>query len=255
MKDLVLEEILGGHTTTLSGWDRLWPLLVTAALSLVVVLVVQIYVVPHVESRKRRDDRWENDLLRLGETLTFEVNDAASEYLSALYHLAILTRTAADPDRDPERLHEARRQAETRLRDARERYRKTVGRADWLADRVAAAGSGEPEIRRLTLAVAGLSVHDLSDADPTFHGDDFELTEEAVVAVWDMQREVSRNAINQVKVLASGRAPRRRTPLGHLWLRLRRWTRLARQLGRKRTVPPSSARLGPGDEGNAEFDG
>jgi hypothetical protein len=61
-------------------WGTLWPLLLTALLTLAVTLWVQLYIVPRVETRKRRDDRLERDLLALGELLTFEQPAAANAF-------------------------------------------------------------------------------------------------------------------------------------------------------------------------------
>jgi peptidoglycan biosynthesis protein MviN/MurJ (putative lipid II flippase) len=51
--------------------------LVGAATALVVQLVIQLYVVPRVETRKRRKDRWERDVRELGELLTTSVGSRA----------------------------------------------------------------------------------------------------------------------------------------------------------------------------------
>jgi hypothetical protein len=53
-------------------------LLVGAGLALISQTRVQLSVVPRVEARKRREDRWERDVLLLGELLTSELPDRAS---------------------------------------------------------------------------------------------------------------------------------------------------------------------------------
>src|SRR5487761_1254296 len=42
-------------------------------------LVIQLYVVPRVETRKRREDRWERDVRELSEVLTTSLTRLASE--------------------------------------------------------------------------------------------------------------------------------------------------------------------------------
>ena len=48
-----------------SGWGWLAPIvavLIGALAALAAQLVIQLYVVPRVETRKRREDRWERDV-------------------------------------------------------------------------------------------------------------------------------------------------------------------------------------------------
>ena len=57
--------------------------LVGAAAALVAQWVVQIHIVPHVEKRKRREDRWERDVRELGELLAMRLPDLAAEAYGA----------------------------------------------------------------------------------------------------------------------------------------------------------------------------
>ena len=62
------------------GWlTLLVTFLVGAATALAVQLVVQLYVVPKVETRKRREDRWERNVLELGDLLTTVLDRRAYE--------------------------------------------------------------------------------------------------------------------------------------------------------------------------------
>lgn len=53
-------------------------LVIGAGLAMLAQAVVQLRVVPRVEARKRREDRWERDVLALGELLTAELPDRAT---------------------------------------------------------------------------------------------------------------------------------------------------------------------------------
>ena len=53
--------------------------LVGVATALAVQWVVQFYIVPRVETRKRREDRWERNLLELGDLLTTQLAECALE--------------------------------------------------------------------------------------------------------------------------------------------------------------------------------
>ncbi len=218
---------------TLSSWDRLWPLLVTAGLSLAVVLIVQLYVVPHVESRKRREERWESDLRRLGECAAFDLTEAASEYFSALLSSVWLADRADDPDVDPSRHHEATRVADERRRAAHERFRKAETQADWLADRVCSVASGHPQMRRLQLAVMGVQVKDLSGVDPTYRSGEAGPSQEQVDEANTSLREAIRGLLKVVEELAAGKMPRKSTRLSRARGRLVRRVRAVRRgLGR-----------------------
>jgi hypothetical protein len=98
-----------------------WPtLLLTyllgAATTLAVQLVIQLVVVPRVETRKRREDRWERNVLQLAELLATDLASSASAAKVAQLVCQDLREMAADPSADqakiarrlPEMLTEAR---------------------------------------------------------------------------------------------------------------------------------------------------
>ena len=60
------------------GWRTLLlTFLIGAATTLVAQLIIQFYAVPKVETRKRREDRWERDVRELGDLLTTELRRRA----------------------------------------------------------------------------------------------------------------------------------------------------------------------------------
>jgi hypothetical protein len=78
------------------GWLTL---LVTFLLGAALTLAVQFWVVPRVETRKRREDRWERDVLELGELLTTSLGRCAQEAYVEQSILRTLKR--GDPEFDP----------------------------------------------------------------------------------------------------------------------------------------------------------
>ena len=53
--------------------DRLLLIVLGALFAFVFSMAIQLWIVPRVERRKRREERWERDVLALGELLTAEV--------------------------------------------------------------------------------------------------------------------------------------------------------------------------------------
>jgi hypothetical protein len=67
-------------------------------LALTSQLVVQLYVVPRAEARKRREDRWERDVLALGELLTAEMPARAIDMRSAQWILRLVSHEVQQGD-------------------------------------------------------------------------------------------------------------------------------------------------------------
>lgn len=116
----------------------MWPIVLTAFLTLVATLVVhltiQFYAVPRVETRKRREDRWERDLLALGELLTFEQPQAADSMFQALTLRRALAQWREEPDTNKVRLDQLSAENDEHIREYVDAYRRMAARIDWLAD-------------------------------------------------------------------------------------------------------------------------
>src|SRR4051794_22733874 len=101
--------------------DNLWPYLLTAGLTLgatlTVHLVIQFYAVPRVDTRKRQEDRWERDLLALGELLTFDYRKAADAYFHAHWFRQWLHAMANDVDVDQDKILAMLSEHEKELRE------------------------------------------------------------------------------------------------------------------------------------------
>lgn len=207
-----------------TAWERLWPLLVTAGLSLIVLAVVQLVIVPRLELRKRREQRWETDLLALGEFLTFEYQQALDEYVKALQLGAMLSEIGPGGLRqDHERdawvgYHDMRRAAV-------DPYGRACSRLDWLAERVASLDRAHPRLWRLWTACVQANLA-LDSVDPRYRMDADSLASSE--AVGDAAREARRHvklAVEQVKYLAGQQPPsppsRPRQFLRNAWRRFR----------------------------------
>jgi hypothetical protein len=73
-----------------------------AASAFVAQFLIQVYVVPLVETPKRRLERWEQDVLDLGELLSGRVRDAARQAESEQVRFSFSRKMLGNPDFDPE---------------------------------------------------------------------------------------------------------------------------------------------------------
>lgn len=124
-------------------------LTVGAVLAMAAQAVVQLRIVPRVEARKRREDRWEKDVLALGELLTAELPDRANDARSAQY---VLQGVSADLDaRGVEPAH--RREVERELREEANRCVKSYKalartRVQWLVNRIVGIAPQHVEVEK-----------------------------------------------------------------------------------------------------------
>jgi len=212
-----------------------------AALTLAVQLVIQFCVVPRVETRKRREDRWERDVRELGELLTTQLAeraDAANVEQSAFRFLLQLESTA---DADKDKVSHLKDEHSLKARHATAAFNDLAHtRVPWLVGRVKSIDPDSAEIVKFgTVArhhrIRAISVDDWSGVyvhpeDPTF--------DEA----WDQERDARRALVEQVTALLDLQHPPRAS------LRRRWWRRGARRIhaGIARTSPQP---LKPANEG------
>lgn len=119
---------------------------VGASLTLLVQVTIQLLVIPQVESRKRREDRWERNVLELGELLVGDLPPALIEY-----NIAILLRGLVD---ERENLSAAKkREAANRLSEA---YMKLdaihESKVHWLMKRITSLAPDSPDLKRFEKA-------------------------------------------------------------------------------------------------------
>ncbi len=174
--------------------------LVGAATALVVQLVIQLYVVPKVEARKRRKDRWERDVRDLGELLTTLVSRRADEaYLAQLSFRFLHQELEGVSGVDEDKLARARREEGPKAYQATEAFHDLVNtRVDWLVDGIRSPDNPRAKIiDEFDLAARNYRVRAMishwPEHDPRT-GDAFE-------AEWKQEREARGALLKKVKEL------------------------------------------------------
>jgi hypothetical protein len=178
------------------GWlTLLLTFLVGSATALAVQLVVQLYVVPRVETRKRREDRWERDVRQLGELLTMRLTHLANEAHAA----QLVYRTVRDDQTDEYGPALVARQA----MDAEQTtwaYGDLIGtQVDWLVRRVQSPSPNAQEIsqlKRLAGEYRAQAVH------VRVLSDDDQRTETKFHETWKKESNAREALIKQVELLA-----------------------------------------------------
>jgi hypothetical protein len=199
----------------------LLPYLAGAASAFVVQFLVQVYVVPLVDRRRRRLERWEKDVLDLGELLSGTVSDTASQARSDQFAVRMITGMAGSPEYDPAFVKRelskyliAARQATSDLRG------RVNSRAAWIMDRVTMYRPGDLVVK-FTQASLRYRVH-LAELAP----DDWrDLSEKDWDRWWDEEQRLRRDLISAVQKLAWDRRPLRiswRSRFGHARRRIKR---------------------------------
>ena len=196
------------------------PYLIGAATTLIVQVVIQLYVVPRVETRKRREDRFERNVLELGELLTTEASQHAFSARLEQATFRAFRQRQHDPLVDQTKLA---RGIEEQGQKARQATWDFIGfvrtRIYWIAERIFNFASSDSladfqiaSMRYVLKAqkVAGWSPDDVS-------------TDDAFEEAWDAEREARNELIEQAKLLANLPHPPR--PTHFRWLR--RWWRRA----------------------------
>jgi hypothetical protein len=224
-----------------SAWSTVWPYLLTAGLTLLATLsatlFLQFFVIPRVESRKRHDERWERDVLALGDLLSLDQRESAEALGDELYWKVVLAKPRKDAD--PQRLDDSRREHEERLSAARREYDRVDVRIDWLTDRIDSLGHQTAAIWPFVLAGMKFRVAQMDLSMAYLPVDGEPLTEERLDDVRATERDAVRALLKAVKGLAGkprpassvGRRARRR------WRRLTApiWGWLSRRGGKSKT--------------------
>jgi hypothetical protein len=230
-------------------WHDIWPYLAGASATLAAQAMLQLWIVPRVESQKRRLERWENDVLSAGELLTGKVSDLAGAARDAQQNLR-WTREMRDTFptaiRDPEgfqseleRIKEAARTATRALND------QVVFRSDWRIERVTMYRNAGDLVVAFTRASLLYSMHLLTPMVDDWS----DLPDEDFDAWWKKERELRSRLVNAVRHLAYDKRPLRTS-----WrMRLRRakyrtrswwWRKIMRkgalQAGTSATSEPAS---------------
>jgi hypothetical protein len=210
-------------------------LLLGAAATLATTTFIQLWVVPRVESGKRREDRWERDVITLSEFLAFEYADAQSAVTGAMYERALLADFKPTDHTDPARLQARRAEAQREAREAFDALARAQARAQIMLDRVTYLDRDRVRATKVEMA--------LRIAGFTF--DQHSLYDDSPPPTLDEAFEISRQASADLKPVTSylkecvrnGRAARKIT--------LKRRLRTLRHSALKRVQPRSKPEPAP----------
>lgn len=188
---------------------QLTSLLIGAALTLLTQLTVQLYVIPRVEARKRREDRWENDVLALGELLTAKLPRLAREAELELWSMHTFHRMLDSvEDIDDARREIKQQELKKKADEAVDRYLALADiRAGWLVDRIVCIN---PHAKTLAGLQKRWRLFHLRTIGCTtlwdFVGDE-DFKEEDFKRAWAMEAEQRKNLTAIVSDLAHARPP------------------------------------------------
>lgn len=191
-----------GPATPGTGRDLLL-LLVGAALALAAQALLQLVIVPHVEARKRREDRWEKHVLELGELLSGELGTAARNFGHEAVAGTLLRSMKDQPMASRERYEAVVREHRTVLQEAQEHFTALADtRTSWLSRRVLSIAPGE--LWSFEVAWMRYNVTRLKAAMTADDGDEPEVRQ-----AWADEVAARDNLLDEVETLASNGPPRR----------------------------------------------
>lgn len=193
-------------------------LLAGALFALAAQALVQLVIVPRVDARKRREDRWERHVLELGELLTADVPEAAQELEAQGRGRLTLNRAKDLAHVDRQRWETAFAEHQTQMQEASARYSSLAStRVEWLVRRALSLGADTmPGLEVGWMRYQGSQL--LADITSHVPDDGDELRQ-----VWKDERDSRDNLLREVEGLAESGPPRRNV------LRIRRARRHVRR--------------------------
>lgn len=166
-------------------------------------LLIQLYVVPRVETRKRREDRWERDVRELGDLLTTELDERAREAQVGQDLFRDLRQLEAKPGlaQSRERQAEEARQAAWAFEDLLSK------RIKWLAARIEKIAPKAPAIVKFHAAWSWYRAQVI--IAQVVRPQDDDRTDDAFEEAWQKERDARKALLEQVELLADMRRPPR----------------------------------------------
>jgi hypothetical protein len=181
--------------------DILVPYLIGAGTTLAVQSVIQFFVVPRVDTRKRREERFEHDVLELGGLLTSEVAERAHKVRLEQSVFRGLQQKGYGTEIDQVKFAEW---MDEQARNARQVTWEFMGfvraRVYWLAERIMAFTPSADEIIKFQIA----SMRYLSRANAIGGwSEDDKRADDEFEAAWEAEQEARNKLTEQVKLLAN----------------------------------------------------
>lgn len=177
----------------------LLPYLIGAASTFVVQFLLQVYIVPRVQTRKHVEERWVKDVLDLGEMLATSVQELATEAWKAQLSFRALTDFPIGPEHDPARIEQGLRERKLAAYQTTRAFTDLVAfRVVWTADRILRV-SGDADQTAEFFRLSYLHRIKLLDLGPSVYED---LPQVEFDAFWAVERKLRFGMIEAVKALS-----------------------------------------------------
>jgi hypothetical protein len=187
--------------------NDLLPYLAGAASAFVVQFLIQIYVVPHVDTRRRRLERWEKDVLDLGDLLSTTMSDMATDAMSGQLRVRLAAMMSGNADFDQAK---AKRELSEGQLHAQQATRKLISqvtfRSLWVIDRIATYRASDLVIE-FVKASLHYRIHVLKLVPEGWR----ELSDEDFNEWWATENKLRADWIESIMALARARHPLRRS--------------------------------------------
>jgi hypothetical protein len=188
--------------------------LIGAAAALAAQWVVQVHLVPTVETRKRREDRWERFVLDLGDLLTTQLAERANEAHVEQGLFRDLRELETEPGYDQRKITESGVRQARVAREATRAFESLLStRINWLARRIEKIAPEASEIADFHKTASKYRARTLIVQVPPEYDD---RTEAAFDEQWENEHAAREALIKQVELLADLPHPPHSSPV-------RRW--------------------------------
>lgn len=188
------------------AWDTLIGVLIGGGLTLGTHTYIQLVVVPKVDARRRREDRWEKNVLTLGDILTQELPPIAAAARSDQWRLNWTHVEFKDkPGIDPTKLESAQRDHREKASESTARFKAlALSRVAWIGERIIELAPTEPPLRDFTVKLVSFRLASMTCGQYDYPDDNFD--ESKFEDRWKRQHEKTDDLVSAVEQLA--KAPR-----------------------------------------------
>lgn len=183
--------------------------------------VVQLRVVPSVEARKRREDRWERDVLALGELLTAELPDRATAARGEQWFLQLINSFQPAEAKAAEHAEVVRGLVEKASEAVQNYEAMAKTRVRWLVQRIVSLAPHSDELQRFYFVYAKFSLASVACTGYNRPIDGYD--EDTFEREWKGEERTRGDLTSAVELLASGMPPRRPSRLHRGWRWLVGW--------------------------------
>jgi len=188
-----------------------WPVYLLSLLGTFVVgtataLLIQLYIVPRVETRKRREDRRERDVRELGDLLTTQVAERALKAEVGQGLFRDLRQLETEPGHDPRKLAQSREQQAEDAREAARTFEDLLStRIKWVTGRIEKIAPKAREIKKFHDAATRYRAQVI--IAQVVRPEDDDRTDAEFEEAWDKERNARKALLEQVELLADLRHP------------------------------------------------